>query len=235
MKNKKYFLSPFILGLSMMVLFGCNNDNDDMDNDNNMEMTIEDIDGNTYNTTKIGTQVWMSSNLRTTKYNDGAEIPNETSNAFWDNGTTPAYCWYDNDEATYASKYGAIYNFYVIDTDKLCPVGWHVPTHADWTALETFLGGAEIAGGKMKEPGTANWITVNHIGENDFGFTALPTGWREPVNGTFRLKGEAGGWWSSDKADAANAYTRYIEHDSVALFTGSIVFSSGSYVRCIRD
>ena len=223
------FLCCFTLLPGVVSVTGCNKDED------NTASAVEDIDGNIYNTTIIGDQVWMTSNLKTTRYNDGSEIPLETSNEFWDIGNTPGYCWYKNDEDTYGAKYGALYNFYAVDSKKLCPVGWHVPTQADWVTLEDFLGGPEIAGGKLKEPGMENWKTANHVGLDNYGFTALPAGWREPMDGKFEFIGEGTIWWTSNPKDQQYAFSRFIAHDTIALFPGNIHFTTGSSVRCIQD
>ena len=126
--------------------------------------TIEDIDGNIYKTTKIGSQIWMTENLKTTRYNDGTPIPLVTDGTTWGGLTTPAYCYINNDEATYASPYGALYNYYVVaDTSSLnvCPVGWHVPSDGEWTTLTNYLGGLDVAGSKLKETGTLYWNSPN--------------------------------------------------------------------------
>ena len=108
---------------------------------------VVDIDGNVYHTVTIGTQVWMVENLKTTKYNDGTAIPLVTDNTAWGALTTPGYCWYNNDSATYKNTYGALYNWYAVNTGKLAPTGWHVPTDSEWTVLTTYLGGQSVAGG----------------------------------------------------------------------------------------
>ena len=126
---------------------------------------ISDVDGNEYKTVKIGSQWWMAENLRTTRFNEGtpiSHVPNDTS---WQNLLIPGYCWYGNDSITYADPYGALYNFYsVADTNSLnvCPSGWHIPSSAEWTTLTNFLGGATLAGGKMKEAGTAHWSSPKY-------------------------------------------------------------------------
>ncbi|MCX6223034.1 MAG: fibrobacter succinogenes major paralogous domain-containing protein [Bacteroidia bacterium] len=161
--------------------------------------TVTDIDGNVYNMITIGTQVWMKENLKTTKYNDGTAIPFVTGNSAWLTLRTPGYCWYNTDEATYKNIYGALYNFFVIETGKLCPNGWHVPTKDDWTTLITFLGGdndASIARSKLKETGTVHW-TTNTNATNSSGFTAVPSGYRHYDNGTFNGIGTESNWWSS--------------------------------------
>ena len=124
-------------------------------------VVVQDIDGNNYLTVTIGTQIWMAENLRTTKYNDGTAIPLVTDNTTWANLTTPAYCWYNNDAKTNGSTYGALYNWYSVNTKKLCPTGWHVPNDTEWTTLTTYLGGTAVAGGKLKETGTAHWYSPN--------------------------------------------------------------------------
>lgn len=132
---------------------------------------IADADGNTYKIIKIGDQVWTAENLRTTRYNDGTEIPLVTDYTAWTNLTTPSYAWTNNDIGN-KSVYGALYNWFAVKTCKLCPSGWHVPTDAEWTILENHLGGITVAGGKMKETGTEHWFAPNTDATNESGFTA---------------------------------------------------------------
>jgi len=149
-----------------------------------------------YGFVKIGTQIWMSENLRTTKFNDGTPIPLITSKGSWKNLTTPGYCWNDNDSVTNKSKYGALYNWYTINTGKLCPFGWHVPTNDEWTTLSNYLGGKNVSGGKMKEQGTDLWSKPNYGATNKSGFSALPGGLRYS-NGAYGHIGNLASWWSS--------------------------------------
>ena len=136
--------------------------------------TVIDVENNVYNTVIIGTQTWMQENLKTTKYRNGTAIPNITDDTAWTTQTTGAYCWYNNDIAN-KTNYGAFYNYYtVVDSRNLCPTGWHVPTDAEWTILTTYLGGASIAGIKMKA--TTFWASSNTGTVNSSGFTAFP-GW----------------------------------------------------------
>ncbi|MFY0690217.1 MAG: BspA family leucine-rich repeat surface protein, partial [Cyclobacteriaceae bacterium] len=103
------------------------------------ENVVPDVDENDYSGVVIGTQVWMGENLATSKYNDGTTIPKVTDNTAWSNLTTPGYAWYDNDSATNAPTYGALYNWYAVETGELCPTGWHVPSDTEWTTLEDYL------------------------------------------------------------------------------------------------
>jgi len=196
--------------------------------------TISDIDGNTYNVIRIGSQLWMKENLKTTKYNDGTSIPVITDNIAWLNLTTPGYCWYNNDAATYKATYGALYNWYTVNTGKLCPTGWHVPTDAEWTILTDYLGGESLAGGKLKEAGTSHWASPNTGATNETGFTGLPGGYRL-IDGTFNLIGNYGIWWSATETDATNAWYRILACDNTYL---SRLFNNkqlGFSVRCVRD
>jgi uncharacterized protein (TIGR02145 family) len=143
--------------------------------------SISDIEGNVYPVVKIGTQIWMASNLKTTKLNDGTEIP-LVEDASWITLTSPAYCWFNNDESN-ANTSGALYNWHTVRTGKLCPTGWHVPSKDEWDALANYLGGEDIAGGKLKEVGTAHWESPNEGATNETGFSALPVGTRDA--GTF--------------------------------------------------
>ena len=101
--------------------------------------SVTDIENNNYKTVKIGTQWWMAENLKTTKYNDGTSIPYVTDNWEWYNLTTPAYCWKNNDPEANKNIYGAMYNWYAVNTGKLCPAGWHVSTKPDWETLKTCM------------------------------------------------------------------------------------------------
>jgi uncharacterized protein (TIGR02145 family) len=193
--------------------------------------TEKDVDGNLYNIISIGTQLWLKENLKTTKYKDGTAIPLETT--AWGN-TTPEYCWYSNNQATYGNTYGALYNWYAVNTGKLCPAGWHVPSEAEWTTLITFLGGEDIVGGKLKEAGTTHWNSPNAGATNEFRFTALPGGDRN-FDGQFDGVGNYAVWWSSTVYDNNKAWDPLI-------FTGSSLISRGTEdkrlgmsVRCIKD
>jgi uncharacterized protein (TIGR02145 family) len=139
-------------------------------------------DGNTYKIVVIGTQTWMAENLKAIKLNDGNDINLVTDNKPWESLTTPAYCYYSNDPIINKITYGVLYNWYTVNTNKLCPIGWHVPTDREWTILTDFLGGESIAGGKLKETGTTHWTTPDTIATNETGFTALPGGGRPNGN-----------------------------------------------------
>jgi len=163
--------------------------------------TVTDIDGNVYQIVKIGTQVWMAENLKTTKYRNGDPIPNVTEGGTaWAALTTGAYRWYLNNAATYKATYGALYNWYsVADSRNLAPIGWHVSTDAEWNTLTTFL---DEDGGKLKETGFSHWRGGYIVADtNATGFTALPGGCCHD-DGTYSLAAfysllSFGCWWSS--------------------------------------
>jgi uncharacterized protein (TIGR02145 family) len=166
----------------------------------------------------------------------GGTIQIVTDNTAWSNLTTPGYCWYNNDEAANKETYGALYNWYTIETTNLCPAGWHVPTDDDWTILTTYLGGESVAGGKLKEAGTAHWATPNTGATNETGFSALPGGWRaNTVIGSFIDFGTDGSWWSGTEYDATDGYFRGLDYES-GLITWRHNFKKAGYsVRCVRD
>ncbi len=194
---------------------------------------IVDIDGNIYHAVTIGTQVWMVENLKTTRYNDGSAIPLDTNSSTWGGLTTGAYCWY-NDSATYGSTYGALYNWYAVSTGKLAPTGWHVPTDSEWTVLTTYLGGLSVAGGPLKEAGTAHWASPNTGATNSSGFSALPGGFRN-FTGTFNYIGSNGYWWSSTANGASASWTRGMSCNDAVAYSFNYNNVSGVSVRCVRD
>jgi uncharacterized protein (TIGR02145 family) len=157
---------------------------------------VTDKDGNVYRTVKIGTQIWMAENLKTTKYNDSTSIPLVSDGAAWAKLSKPGYCWYKNDSATYKTPFGALYNWYTVKTGKICPTGWHVPTDSEWSVLTKYLGGDYIAGDKLRETGTIHWRR-SYSATNETGFTALPGGSRNFFTGDYDSIGSWGYWWSS--------------------------------------
>jgi uncharacterized protein (TIGR02145 family) len=197
--------------------------------------SISDNDGNTYKTILIGTQTWMAENLKTTKYNDGTVIPLVTVNSSWEALTTPGYCWWNNDATNNKATYGALYNWYTVNTGKLCPTGWHVPNDAEWTTLTTYLSGESVAGGKLKETGTTHWQSPNTGATNESGFTALPGGYRFG-HGAFGYVGDGGFWWSSSEYSTINAWYRYMYYNSSSVFRYSYYYKNfGFSVRCVKD
>jgi len=196
---------------------------------------VTDIDGNVYLTLKIGDQCWMAENLKTTKYNDGADISLVTDNDEWLNLMTPAYCWYHNN-IYYKDIYGAIYNWFTVETSMLCPTGWHVPTDSEWTTLTDYLGGVGIAGGKLKEQGTAHWNT-NTGATNEFGFTSLPGGSRNALMGNFDYMGEYTYMWSMTLDLSGNSWAWYRSnyHNTNTVGVFAAPKANGYSVRCIKN
>lgn len=196
--------------------------------------TMTDIEGNIYKTVQIGNQVWMAENLKTTKYNDGTPIPNVTEDGKWYYLKTGAYCNYGNLESN-ANIYGRLYNWYAVETGKLAPEGWHVPTYAEMAELADYLGGFEIAGGKLKETGTIHWQSPNVGATNESGYTALPCGLRNYI-GTFNSIGNYGLWWNSTEYDEYHAYNQYMSYDNEDLNKYIYRYKeSGLSVRCVKD
>ncbi len=197
---------------------------------------VKDVDGNLYTTYKVGNQVWMGENLKTIKYNDGTYIPRVTDNTEWSILTTPGYCWYDNNETFHKATYGALYNWQTVNTGKLCPTGWHVPTRAEWTTLTMYLGGANVAGGKLKENGFAHWSSPNYGATNETSFTALPGGFRFD-DGRFGYMSREGNWWTATEMPDLEygSYYIFMGFDYVAAHENSQRKEMGYSVRCLRD
>lgn len=198
------------------------------------EGEVKDIDGNVYPTIKIGNQEWMAENLRTGTYNDGTDINHEADSAKWSNATEGAWCWYDNDSSN-DLPYGKLYNWYAVnDGGGLCPTGWHVPTDPEWTTLTDFLGGLSIAGGPMKEAGTAHWQSPNGSATNSTGFSGLPGGFRT-LAGTFHLIVKNGSWWSSTELGSLNGWYRWLNNINGNVNGVTVDKKTGHSVRCVKD
>ncbi|MBP7508580.1 MAG: PKD domain-containing protein [Prolixibacteraceae bacterium] len=194
---------------------------------------VTDIEGNVYKTIEIGTQTWMAENLKTTMFNDNTRISNITDPNSWGNMRTPGYCWYDNDAITYEDTYGALYNWYAVNTGRLCPLGWHVPLDPELVTLIEYLNSDfSRAGGLLKETGTTHWVYYPNV-TNETGFTALPGGQRA-FTGEFLGIGNYGSWWTASESDID-----YAIGFSMGLTDwvgrGGVRKVYGHSVRCLKD
>ena len=204
--------------------------------------TVKDIDGNLYNTVQIGTQCWTKENLRVTKYRDGSVIPLDQSG--YVNGYEAPVTWgadLTDGKTVYGhinnnlEVYGYLYNWYAAgDARGICPLGWHVPSRSEFDKLITFLGGEEIAGGKMKSIGTTYWNSPNTGGNNESGFSALPGGYRSP-DGSFLFISSSGIFNSSTENDNRDAWSLRLGSSNSSAGTGSSYKSFGNSVRCLKD
>jgi len=220
--------------------------------------TVKDIDGNIYNTVVIGKQTWMVENLKTTKFKDGGNILVVTDPAAWNTFTTPTpcFCWYDNDIEN-KELYGGLYNWHAVNTGKLAPKGWHVPTDAEWSILETYLMengynyDGSTSGNKYanalasddywefygefegeNEPGTVGGSDFPNS-QNKSGFNAYPNGCL--ADDFFGNKYYHGYWWSATESSIDNAWYRLIAFDISAVARDNFSKNLGFSVRCIKD
>lgn len=216
--------------------------------------TVTDIEGNVYKTIQIEipsgiskgpegsetkTQTWMVENLKTKKYSNG-DVIQTTAPATLDisDEVGARYQWpYEGDEGNVAT-YGRLYTWYAAtDSRNICPSGWHVPTNDEWTALVNFLGGSDVAGGKLKETGTTHWEAPNTGASNSIGFTALPAGARWAENSLFDYINTASYWWTSTEyPDYFNGYREWAAfYTSQGLWNADSPPNSGYSVRCLKD
>jgi uncharacterized protein (TIGR02145 family) len=233
-RNRIWLFLLIVIGLVLILTNSCGEKEEEEPPDK-----ITDKDGNIYTSVTLGTQVWMVENLKTTKLNDGTEIPNVTDPLTWANLTTLGYGWYDNNVNTYKTLFGALYNWYAVNTGKLCPTGWHVPTDNDVTILETYLGGRDIAGGKLKETGTTHWLAPNTGATNETGFKALPGGTYNS-SGYYDQMGQVGVWWYIKSSSPEETWWFNIWSDDTKfnMFSGGTFYLykvTGFSVRCIKD
>lgn len=209
---------------------------------NFLSITMNDIDGNSYQSVKICNQTWILTNLDVSKYSDGTPIPQVTNMSEWLSLTTGAWCYYNNDPAN-GAVYGKLYNWGAVAgiydaasgadpalRKKLAPTGWHIPTDAEWTQLTDCLGGESVAGGKMKEAGMTHWN--DDFSDNESGFTALPGGAIISIGSNLN---EFGYWWSSSLNGDWYAYSRYMYTRNYITQSNSSMLSCGLSVRCLKD
>lgn len=232
--RRSYRLNQIIiLGLFFIQLDSCKKED---------PITVTDVDGNTYVAVSIGKQVWMTENLKTTKFNDKSVITNVTGNNAWTSTTRPAYSWFNND-TTYRDLFGGLYNYFAVESGKLCPTGWHVPGNNEFKALEKSLGmtqaGADSLGWRgtdqgKKMKGRTGW-NDNGNGSNSSGFTGLAGGYRYGADGSFNDLGAVSYWWTSTKKSSTMGLYRRLDHDQIKVYAEGVRLQAGKYVRCVRD
>ncbi len=203
--------------------------------------TVTDIDGNTYRTIELGSQVWMAENLRTQKFSNGdligtinSSIPNITKE------TSPKYQWvFENNEHN-LPVYGRLYTWYVAtDNRNVCPVGWHVPTLDEWFTLSLFsVADGKMEGGRLKEKGLTHWNKPNLEATNETGFTAVPSGWRLPWGEgaiTFNYLGEFADYWMNRESSTTNGTCVKLDCEmNVSSYFG-LHKAFGLSIRCLKD
>jgi len=225
MRTHFSLLFAMLIFLSALTNSGCSKDG--------KTGKVKDIDGNTYNTVVIGNQVWMAENLRVTRFSDGTPITLVTGGMYMGLTPDPQYSWYNDDKTTYGATYGALYSWYAVGHGKLCPVGWHVPSDAEWETLQNYLGGESVAGGHLKEAGTAHWNSPNAGATNSSGFTALPGGlYFEDISDNL---GKYGTWWSTTTSPADEAYVRTLHYTDAKMSKAAFFKNFGFSVRCLKD
>ena len=248
--RKQVFIYAFLFGVTFFSFISCEveEDNNNNNNNNNTQLqtgSVTDIDGNVYSTVVLGTQEWMTQNLRVTKYNDGVQIPLVEASTGWDNAGA-AFCWYDNNESAYKNILGGLYNWYAVETMKLCPTGWSVPTYAEYVVLEEYLiaNGYNYdnttTGNKIAKAmaGISYWYASTDEGvpgntdysdkRNKSFLNAHPGGFRGATGGIFSSIERLGAWWlASYNPNNGNGWFFEINFNSTNVPLGTTAKSQG--------
>lgn len=224
----KFSKSILLLGTLTILLISCRKEGE------KPPEPVTDIEGNTYKTVKIGTQVWMAENLKTTKFNDGTDIASVIDSIAWRNLTTPGYCMYNKNDTVFKRTYGLLYNGYTADSGKVCPTGWHLPENEEWQLLSDFLADSLYGGGKLKETGTTHWKTPNRGATNTSGFSALPAGIRYFEGSFTALLYYTAFWSATASGNDVEGYTSLYYGDA-KVKTGYASKKHGFSIRCIKD
>jgi len=189
-------------------------------------------DGQHYPSVDIGGQCWMAANL-----NAGNLVSGNTAQS--DNGVVERYCYAN--QVSNCLQYGGLYQWdeamgYATGSmvQGICPDGWHLPSHAEWIALETYLGGPNQAGAALKESGTTHWAVPNSGADNSSGFTALPGGYRN-TNGGFYLMPYQAYFWTASEDNTSGAWGVNLSYDLSKMVRGSHLKAFGYSVRCVKD
>ncbi len=201
---------------------------------------VTDIQGNFYPSVIINGQEWMQKNLNVMQYRNGDQIPFGASANWSSADSVGAVMWNWDAQNGYwggVARFGRLYNWHAVNDERgLCPVGWHVPSDAEWTTLTTFLGGSELAGGRMKS-NTQGWVVPNTGATNSSGFSALAGGYGQ--SGTiYQALGFYGNWWSSTGRpdfNASSAWFISVNNNSKVSTLGYNDKEQAFSVRCLKD
>jgi uncharacterized protein (TIGR02145 family) len=231
--NGKSLLIDFF-GNKLLQQLKTLNESENLNNIGNAEK-VRDIDGNEYHTVKIGTQVWIVENLKTTRYRNGEKILNITNVETWPDITTGAYCSMENDSLN-VSKYGLLYNWYAAtDSRNIAPEGWHVPNSEEWKTLLDFLGGIKSAQSKLIQNNGHDRFFYKYGGDNSSGFTAIPGGYLD--RGHFCGEGMEEWWWTSTEFDEIGRamYVKLPNFDNNIFATILAYKANGLAIRLVKD
>lgn len=231
MKSTKITFAIAFISLAS-ILSSCSKTNDSTPTPSGDPATVTDVDGNVYKTVRIGTQLWITENLRTTRYNDSTAINTGLSDADWRITTTGAFAIYDG-SSTNNDTYGKLYNWYAASSGKLAPKGWHIPSRAEWETLVENLGGTSVAGGKLKSTSSL-WMAPNTGATNSSGFSALPSGWKSNSGG-YSLIGESAYWWASTPRNTTQGDYLRVDNNLVGSAVNGATNQFGYAVRCLKD
>lgn len=243
--NTTYFIRPFAAN-SIGIVYG-----NEIEFKTLSELEkVSDIEGNIYNCITIGTQVWMVENLKTTKYNDGTPIPYISDKSVWANLSTPGFCWYNNNLSSNKDVYGGLYNWYTVKTNKLAPIGWHIPSNDEWATLERYLienycnydgspSGNKLAKSIATSVGWEKSTSEGAIGNNftqnnSSGFTGVPGGFRD-IDGEYYNVSRTAFWWCSTEINSNGASARRLSYEFSAIYNSGNIKQCGLSVRCIKD
>jgi uncharacterized protein (TIGR02145 family) len=247
-KGKRSFLTRLAMVLALSIwsvsIAGCGTVKEDQQptgceiyekSNGDLEGSTGKIDyqNHTYAVVRIGNQWWMAENLRSDTYNDGTPILNLPDRQAWKASTEGAWCAYGNDSLK-GDTYGKLYNWPAVNSGKLAPPGWRVPSDDDLIILIERLGGMSEAGGKMKETGDAHWEARNVGATNESGFTAFGSGYRNE-NGAFAFLGKYTYFWSASEKDSTTAWARKLVYYGTDVLRYGYGKNSGFSVRCVRN
>ena len=185
----------------------------------------------------IGTQVWTGCNLDVTTYRNGDPIPEVTDQGAWNSLTTGAWCYYENTSSN-GTTYGKLYNWHAVNDPRgLAPIGYHIPSDAEWTTLVNYLGGNNVAGGHLKEPGFCHWEDPNTDADNSSGFTGLPSGNRglSLLNPFVGITLFTYFWTSTPYLGGADGYAYQLRYVDGTVVRGFFTVRNGFAVRLIKD
>lgn len=238
--NKTVFNYFSLLLFSFFFLFSCQKETNTISIEKGF---VSDVDGNSYQTVKIGDQWWMAENLKVKHYNNGNSIfniPIYESDSVWEDCLIGSYCCFDD------SIYGYLYNHMALeDSRKIAPEGWHIPTDAEWKELEKHIGMSQQQrenyawrgtneGEKLMNKALVGWPQSSiAFGTNQYGFSALPGGCRLH-NGYTNQEKNTAFFWASDVISNQAIY-RSLDSQQKNIFRQKIYRAYGMSVRCVKD